>query len=262
MRGSGSVKPKKLHLIHKLTKVYLKDVQRVLINPNELLLKQAADRCQELLSSKKVLVCSKNRLTLAALCLCTPILQSLIGGATTEEEGLNLQIKFNPDLLITSEDLEKGYGIRLVERVKAYNPKITTLIFLGRETTDVVHEAMDAGADGVMFISSVGSGHGDFINALTTTNNGGLYYPKSVRAAATARIKQPPELIDPLSEREREVLHCIIQGMKNSEIAESLFLSSETIKSHVSTTIQKLGVRDRTQAAVFALTHGLVEADI
>ena len=234
----------------------------MLINPNELPLKQAADRCQALLSSKKVLVCSKNRLTLAALCLCTPILQSLIGGATTEEEGLDLQLKFNPDLLITSEDLEKGYGIRLVERVKTHNPKITALIFLGRETTDVVHEAMDAGADGVMFMSSVGSGHGDFINALTTTNNGGVYYPKSVRAAATARTKQPPQLIDPLSEREREVLRCIIQGMKNSEIAESLFLSSETIKSHVSTIIQKLGVRDRTQAAVFALTHGLVEADI
>ena len=119
----------------------------MLINPNELPLKQAADRCQALLSSKKVLVCSKNRLTLTALCLCTPILQSLIGGATTEEEGLDLQLKFNPDLLITSEDLEKGYGIRLVERVKTHNPKITALIFLGRETTDVVHEAMDAGAD-------------------------------------------------------------------------------------------------------------------
>jgi len=194
--------------------------------------------------------------------LCTPILQSLIGGATTEDEGLDLQIKFNPDILIASEDLEKGYGIRLVEKVKIHNPKITALIFLGRETTDVVHEAMDAGADGVMFVSSVGSGHGDFIKALTTTSNGGVYYPKSVRAVATAKIKQTSEIIDPLSEREREVLRCIIQGMKNSEIAESLFLSSETIKSHVSTTIQKLGVRDRTQAAVFALIHGLVETDI
>lgn len=234
----------------------------MLINPNELPLKQAAKQCQALLSNKRVLVCSKNRLTLAALCLCTPILQSLIGGATTEDEGLDLQLKFDPDILITSEDLEKGYGIRLVERVKQHNPKITTLIFLGRETTDVVHEAMDAGADGVMFVSSVGSGNGDFIKALITTNDGGVYYPKSVRAAATAKVKQPPELIDPLSEREREVLRCIIQGMKNAEIAESLFLSSETIKSHVSTTIQKLGVRDRTQAAVFALTHGLVDADL
>ena len=234
----------------------------MIINPNELPLRQAADQCKTLLNSKKILVCGKNRLTLAALCLCTPILQSLIGGATTEDEGLDLQSKFNPDILITSEDLEKGYGIRLVEKVKVHNPNITTLIFLGRETTDVVHEAMDAGADGVMFVSSVGSGHGDFIRALTTTSNGGVYYPKSVREAATAKVKQTSAIIDPLSERELEVLRCIIQGMKNSEIAESIFLSSETIKSHVSTLIQKLGVRDRTQAAVFALTHGLVEADI
>ena len=238
------------------------DVLRVLINPKDQPLMQAADQCQKLLKDKRVLVCSKNRLTLTALCLCSPILQSLVGGATTEDEGLELQLQTNPDLLITSEDLEKGYGIRLVEKVKLHNPKIIALIFLGRETTDVVHEAMDAGADGVMFISSVGSGHGDFINALTTTNDGGVYYPKSVRAAATAKIKQAPKFIDALSEREREVLRCIIQGMKNSEIAESLFLSSETIKSHVSTTIQKLGVRDRTQAAVFAITHGLVEVDL
>ena len=49
--------------------------------------------------------------------------------------------------------------------------------------------------------------------------------------------------------------------MKNTEIAGALFISSETVKSHVSTMIQKLGVRDRTQAAVFALTHGLVDED-
>ena len=234
----------------------------MLINPNEIPLKKAADQCQELLKNQKVLICSKNRLTLTALCLCTPILKSLIGGATTEEEGLELQTKFKPDILITSEDLEKGYGIRLVEKAKINSPSITALIFLERETTEVVHEAMDAGANGVMFISSIGTGHGDFINALTTTNHGGVYYPKSVREAATAKVRQIPDLVDPLSEREYEVLRCIIQGMKNSEIAEALFLSSETIKSHVSTTIQKLGVRDRTQAAVYALTHGLVDANI
>ena len=71
-----------------------------------------------------------------------------------------------------------------------------------------------------------------------------------------------PILIDPLSERELEVIRGIIQGMKNNEIAETLFISTETVKSHVSNAIQKLGVKDRTQAAVYALTHGLVEADI
>ena len=69
-------------------------------------------------------------------------------------------------------------------------------------------------------------------------------------------------LTDPLSDRKLEVIRGIIKGMKNLEIAEALFISAETVKSHVSTAIQKLGVRDRTQAAVFALTYGLVEQDI
>ena len=50
--------------------------------------------------------------------------------------------------------------------------------------------------------------------------------------------------------------------MKNAEIADSLLVSAETVKSHISTAIHKLGVRDRSQAAVFALTHGLIEANI
>ena len=234
----------------------------MLINPSELPLQKAADACQKLLANKKVLVCSKNRLTLSALCLCTPILQSLVGGATTEDEALHVLQESHPDILITSEDLEKGYGIRLVEKAKGHSPDLKALIFLQRETPEVVQEAMEAGADGVMFMSSIGTGDGDFIHALSTTNSGGIYYPRAVREAATAKVKPAPVLIDPLSERELEVIRCIIRGMRNNEIADSLFVSAETVKSHVSTAIHKLGVRDRTQAAVFALTHGLIEADI
>ncbi len=232
------------------------------INPSELPLQKAADACKKLLANKKVLVCSKNRLTLTALCLCTPILQSLVGGATTEDEALQVQQKNHPDILITTEDLESGYGIRLVEKAKNYSPELKALIFLQRETPEVVQEAMEAGADGVMFISSIGTGDGDFINALSTANSGGIYYPRSVREAATAKVKSAPVLVDPLSERELDVIRCIIRGMRNIEIADALFISSETVKSHVSTVIQKLGVRDRTQAAVFAMTHGLIEAGI
>ena len=104
------------------------------INPSELPLQKAADACKKLLANKKVLVCSKNRLTLTALCLCTPILQSLVGGATTEDEALQVQQKNHPDILITSEDLENGYGIRLVEKAKNYSPELKALIFLQRET--------------------------------------------------------------------------------------------------------------------------------
>ena len=194
--------------------------------------------------------------------LAEPILQSLVGGTTTEDEVLQIQLESNPDLLITSENLERGYGIRLLEKAKKQSPDLKALIFLSRETPEAVQEAMEAGADGVMFISSIGTGDGDFIHALRTTNSGGIDYPRAVLQAATAKVKPAPILVEPLSERELEVIQCIIQGMKNAEIADSLLVSAETVKSHVSTAIHKLGVRDRTQAAVFALTHGLVEAHV
>ena len=246
--------------MHRYYRSSIHSEKQVKINPSEGALKKAADACKQMLADKRVLVCSKNRLTLTAVSLAEPILQSLVGSTTTEDEALQIQLESNPDLLITSEDLESGYGIRLVEKAKRQSPNLKALIFLSRETPEVVQEAMEAGADGVMFVSSIGTGDGDFINALRTTNNGGIYYPRPVLRAATAKVKPAPILVDPLSERELEVIQCIIQGMKNTEIADSLFVSAETIKSHVSTAIHKLGVRDRTQAAVFALTHGLVEA--
>ena len=80
----------------------------------------------------------------------------------------------------------------------------------------------------------------------------------AVREAVSKKLRPAPVIADPLSERELEVIPCIVDGMKNLEITEALFISAETVKSDVSTVIQNLVVRDRTQAAVFALTYGLV----
>jgi two-component system, NarL family, response regulator LiaR len=211
-----------------------------------------------LLANRRILVAVGNRLTLTSTVMAPPINQSLVGGATTEEEALELQLEHNPDILITSESLEKGYGVRLVERAKRHNPDITALIFIQRETHEVVEEAMEAGADGVMLVSSIGTGHGDFINALRTTSKGGIYFPQPVINACFANKKPAPTLAYPLTNRELEVIQCLVQGMKNAEIASELSISTETVKSHVSSTISKLQVRDRVQAVAFALNHGLI----
>lgn len=229
------------------------------LHPSSLPLRQAVKSCEAHLAKSRVVVCMGDRLTLTSFCMASPIQPSLVGAATTEEEGLAMVRSTKPDVVIASEDLEIGYGIRLVETIKSNNPNIRLLIFLRRESQDVVQEAISAGADGVMFVSSLGTGEGDFIQALSNTTNGGVYFPAAVRQAMVSPNKTKPDLIEPLSERELEVINCITQGMKNSEIAQTLFISVETVKNHVSTVIQKLGVRDRTQAAVFALTHGLVE---
>jgi len=225
---------------------------RIIPNKHNSLLNSLSET-ESLLANKKILVCSGDRLTLTATILTPEIKQSLIGGATTEDEALDIFFDRKPDLLITSEHLERGYGIRLIEKVKRHSPSTKALIFLRRESCDVVKEARDAGADGVMFVSTIGSGDGDFINALRITSKGGIYVPKCL----TCRNNKPlADIIEPLSIREKQVVKCVA-GMKNIEIAKELTISPETVKTHVSTTIHKLGVRDRTQAVVFALTHDL-----
>ncbi len=232
------------------------------INPiNDSLMESVAETTA-MLANRRIAVACGNRLTLTATVTSNSIAQSFIGGASTEEEALDIIGDCNPDLLIATEDLQRGYGIRLVERAKKLNPNIKVLIFLKRETHEVVKEAMDAGADGVMFISSIGTGHGDFINALRTIVKGAIYYPQPVINACCRHNRPAPVLADPLSRRELDVVSCLVNGMKNSEISEELRISSETVKTHVSSTISKLGVRDRTQAVVFALTHGLVESQL
>ena len=201
-----------------------------------------------------------DRLALNSFCLVKPIYDSIAAASTTQAEGIKAIGKHRPDILFTFDDLEQGYGIDLVKEAKHVSSEIKALIFLRRETKEVVNEALDAGADGVMFVSSVGTGNGDFINSLLTTLKGGIYYPADVRDLArdTKQLNDAPVIDCQLTERELEVLNAIVGGLSNKEISESLFVSTETVKSHVSTIISKLGVRDRTQAAVFAIRHCIV----
>ena len=84
----------------------------------------------------------------------------------------------------------------------------------------------------------------------------------AVREAVSMKSRPAPVVADPLSKRELEVIRCNIEGIKNLEIAEALFISAETVKSHVSKVIRKLGVRVRNQAGVYALTYRIVNLDL
>jgi DNA-binding NarL/FixJ family response regulator len=90
-----------------------------------------------------------------------------------------------------------------------------------------------------------------------------LYYPKTMQSTASlpspsAPSVDPPAYVMPLSSREMEVLRLIVDGNTNIQIAAQLYVSPNTIKTHVRSILNKLGVGDRVQAAVFALRHHLV----
>ena len=224
-------------------------------------LNAAIDSAAQFFETQKVVACCGDRLTLTCLCLAEPIRRALVGAATTEDEGFEVMLRTRPSLLICSSDLETGYGVNLLRRVKAALPTCQLLIVLVRETQAVVQEAMEAHADAMIFKSSLGTGKGDFIQALNTLAAGGVYFPEEIRRLGAAQAPNPnlPPLIEDLSERELEVVTGVARGLTNPAIASSLGISTETVKTHVVNAKDKLGASDRTQLAVMALLYGLID---
>ena len=224
-------------------------------------LNAAVDEATQFFETQKVVACCGDRLTLTCLCLAEPIRRAVVGAATTEDEGFEVVLRTRPSLLICSSDLETGYGVNLLRRVKAELPTCQLLIVLVRETQAVVQEAMEAYADAVIFKSSLGTGKGDFIQALNTLAAGGVYFPEEIRRLGAAQAPNPhlPPLIEDLSERELEVVTGVARGLTNPAIASSLGISTETVKTHVVNAKDKLGASDRTQLAVMALLYGLID---
>ena len=170
-------------------------------------------------------------------------------------------LRHTKSLLICSSDLETGYGMNLLRRVKAELPTFQLLIVLVRETQAVVQEAMQAYADAVIFKSSLGTGKGDFLHALQILSEGGVYLPEEIRqlGAAQASNQNLPPLIEELTERELKVVVGVARGLTNQGIGSSLGISVETVKTHLVNAKDKFGAADRTQLAVMALLYGLID---
>ena len=224
-------------------------------------LHEAIEEATQFFGTKKVVACCGDRLTLTCLCLAEPIRRALVGAATTEDEGFELVRRTQPNLLICSSDLETGYGMNLLRRVREELPTCQLLIVLVRETQAVVQEALEAYADAVIFKSSLGTGKGDFIQALNTLAEGGVYFPEEIRRFGSAQDPNPklPPLIEELSDRELDVVAGVARGLTNQAIGSSLGISVETVKTHVVNAKDKLCVMDRTHLAVMALLYGLID---
>ena len=194
-----------------------------------------------------------NKLQLASFCLVKVIKPMLVAGFTTEEEALASCTEHKPSFLFVSDDLEQGYAISLIKSVKAISPDTHALLFTDRESVAVTRDAIGSGANGVVFISSIGLGvDGDFLPAIQALASGGVYYPPAVRKTAGYQLQEMPDL----SVREAEVLHLLCLGLSNKAIAQELVLSTDTVKTYVSSVIAKMGANDRLSCVVKAIRCG------
>ncbi|MEY4352642.1 MAG: hypothetical protein RLZZ609_883 [Cyanobacteriota bacterium] len=177
--------------------------------------------------------------------------EQVVGAATTEASTLKLVARTQPDLVMVSELLEEGCGLTLVTTLKQRWPDLRILLLvMGDPSSQRLQACVEALRDGVAVVSDRLIGTGNGMAALQSLRVGARFLDPA--------IANPPRGGPLLSRREREVLRWLAAGQSNGQIAERLNVSPETVKTHVSNVLGKLGVPNRQQAALLAMRLDLL----
>ena len=182
---------------------------------------------------------------------------TVVGEAADGKEGLDKALALRPDVILMDLVMPNMDGIESTKRILAAWPEARIIILTSFIDDEKVYPAIEAGAASYILKTATAE---EIAGAIRKTAAGDSALDPQVTTKMMNRLtkKQAPELADELTNREREVLMLIAQGKSNQEIADELFITLKTVKTHVSNILAKLEVEDRTQAAIYAFKHGLV----
>ncbi|WP_127592258.1 response regulator [Paenibacillus lautus] len=193
----------------------------------------------------------------------------MVGEAANGEEALETAKHLNPDVVLMDLNMPILNGIDTTARLKKEQPHIKVIVLTSFIDYGHVLPAIRAGARGYLLkdiepedlvaaIRRVYEGqvelHPDAAGLLMTH----VTSPAGADETSGSGHQEESVELDKLTRREQEVLQLIASGMNNREISEALYITEKTVKTHVSHLLDKLGVADRTQAAIYALKHGIV----
>jgi DNA-binding NarL/FixJ family response regulator len=182
----------------------------------------------------------------------------VVGEAADGEAAIAAALDTQPDLVLMDVRMPQLDGIEATRRLLAQLNGTRVLILTTFDLDEYVVDAFRAGASG--FLLKTAPPH-QLVAAVRTVHDGdALLAPASTRRLIE-QYARPPEgasAAEELTAREREVLRLLARGLTNAEIAEQLVVEPSTVKSHVASVLQKLDLRDRVQAVVFAYENGLV----
>ena len=177
----------------------------------------------------------------------------VVGSARTEDEGYDVIRRERPALAIVDIGLERGSGVELARRLARAEPDLGVLIYTGLGDAALLREALDSGARG--FALKAAPAH-DVVAAAHAVASGGSYVDPRLTPLILGRAAT--EEIGVLSPREREVIALLAEGLTGPEIAERLFISPATVRTHVENAMGKLEARTRVHAIAIALRQGLI----
>jgi DNA-binding NarL/FixJ family response regulator len=195
---------------------------------------------------------------------------SVVGEASDGEQAVTAVARLRPDVVLMDVRMPGTDGIAATERIVAAYPDSRVVILTTFDLDQYVLDGVRAGASGFLLKDAAPN---QLLDAIRTVARGdAVLAPTAIRrlldrfaqpparaaAADTPRRPPRPELLDALTEREREVFLLMARGLSNREIAGELYLSEHTVKIHVARVLTKLEVRDRVQAVVLGYESGLL----
>ncbi len=185
----------------------------------------------------------------------------VVGEAIDGADAIRQFERLRPDVVVMDVRMPTMDGIEATRRLSAAEPPARVLILTTFDLDEYVYEAIRAGASGFLLKDRPSE---ELVAAVRVIAAGeALLAPSVTRRLIEEFARRPaagaaPSGLDELTEREREVLVLMAQGLSNAEIAGSLFVAETTVKTHVGRVLQKLRLRDRAQAVVLAYESGLV----
>lgn len=163
-----------------------------------------------------------------------------------------------PDILLLDINMPNMNGLEVLQKIKEKKIKVKVLVLTVHNEVEYLLKAVDIGVNGYLLKDSESA---ELKKAILSVVNGEDYIQPSLIPVLNAKMidrNKDNEKIEKLTRREMEVLKLLAVGMYNKEVAESLDISERTVKNHVSNIFKKIGVTDRTQAAVFAIRNNLI----
>jgi len=183
----------------------------------------------------------------------------VIGEASSGVEAVEVARQLNPQLVLLDIRMAGGDGLDALQALKQEHPQMAVVMLTTYDNPTFMARAVAGGAAGYLL---KGIEQEELLSALRAVANGEMLLTSEELVRSLRGISEQAadsgDLIEPLTDREQEVLRLLATGLSNRDIAALLFIAESTVKTHVEHIIGKLGVSDRVQAAVWAARHGLI----
>ncbi len=179
----------------------------------------------------------------------------IVGEARNGAEAVDLAVRLQPDVVLMDLLMPVMDGIQATAAVRRQAPGVEVLALTSVLEDRSVSDAVRAGAIGYLLKDT--EAH-ELRRAIKAAAAGQVQLSPQAAERLLREVRTPERIAEPLTERETDVLRLLAQGKSNKEISQALNIGDQTVKSHVSHILDKLGVPSRTQAALYAIQNGLV----